>query len=169
MKHLVAMTSLGRNHGWRSRVAGLLALATVAAAIAIGSALPAKASVCTPFPSCFGAPFQVSGTPDNALWEWTAAPTPSGNPSPPGAATPIRTVPNGYTLYVGCQTNVGPQEDGEVNYHDGVYYASQTWDYAWDPALGKFVWVYDWWMTTPQQNFNYNWYSWPDDAHHCAL
>ena len=159
MKHLVARAFLviRRRPRWRPRVAGLLALAAVASAIAIGPALPAKASPCTPWPSCFGAAYQVSGTPDNSLWEWTDSPSSGG--------TAIRSVGNGYTLWVGCQANDGPQEDGEYNVYPTV--PSQTWDFAWDPGLGQYVWVYDWWMNTPAQNAAYNWYSWPDSARHC--
>ncbi len=32
-------------------------------------------SPCTPWPSCFGGAYQVSGTPDNSLWEWTDSPS----------------------------------------------------------------------------------------------
>ena len=158
MKYVLTMIAprIRRNSGWRARTAGLLALATVASAFAICSALPAKASPCSPFPSCFGSAYQVSGTPDNSLWEWT------GNPS--GGGTAIRPVANGYTLVVGCQANNGPQEDDEYN-APGV--PSQTWDLAWDSGLGRFVWVYDWWMNTPPQNAAYNWYSWPEQSRHC--
>jgi hypothetical protein len=112
---------------------------------------------CSPWPKCFGAPYQVTGTPDNSLWEW------SDNPSNGGAA--IRTVPNGYTLWVGCQANDGPPEDGKYNIYPTV--PSRTWDSSWDSGLSRFVWVYDWWMNTPPQQAAYDWYSWPDAAHHC--
>lgn len=123
----------------------------------IGPAQEASAALCTPWPSCFGTAYQVSGTPDNSLTEWTGSPT--------GGGAVIRTIPNGYTLWVGCQANDGPQEDGEYNVYPSV--PSKTWDFAWDSGLGRFVWVYDWWMNTPPQQAAYNWYSWPDSAHHC--
>lgn len=142
--------------GWRSRSAGLLVLAVAAGTLVIGLAGPAKASPCTPWPSCFGAAYQVSGTPDNSLVEWTTSPALGGSI--------VRSVPNGTTLWVGCQANDGPQEDGEYN-APGV--PSQTWDFTWDPGISQYVWVYDWWMNTPPQQAAYNWYSWPDTARHC--
>ena len=136
----------------------LVGLAIAAGMLAVaGPIQSAKAAECTPWPSCFGAAYQVAGTPDNSLWEWT------GDPSNGGTA--IRSVPNHYTLWVGCQANNGPQEDGKYNVYPSV--PARTWDFAWDTGLGRFVWVYDWWMNTPHEMAAYNWYSWPDSAHHC--
>jgi hypothetical protein len=136
----------------------LVGLAMAAAVLVItGPAQSARAAECTPWPSCFGSAYQVTGTPDNSLWEWT------GDPSSGGSA--IRSVSNGYTLWVGCQANDGPQEDNEYNVYPSV--PAKTWDFAYDSGLGRFVWVYDWWMNTPQEKAAYNWYSWPDSAHHC--
>ncbi len=143
--------------GPRSRLAALSVLALAAGLLGIGSASPALASVCSPFPSCTGAaPYQVTGTPDNSLSEWTNSPALSGSI--------VRSVPNGTTLWVVCQANDGPQEDGKYN---AANVPSRTWDFSWDAGLGRYVWVYDWWMNTPPQNAAYNWYSWPDAAHHC--
>jgi hypothetical protein len=136
-------------------VATCLLLAAGLAGVAV--APPARAAVCAPWPSCFGTAYQVSGTSDNSLWEWT------NDPQHGGSA--IRAVPNGYTLLVRCQANDGLQEDGEYNIHWTV--PSTTWDLAWDTGLGRTVWVYDWWMNTPPQQGAYNWYSWPDSGHHC--
>jgi hypothetical protein len=150
--------------GWRSRAAALLALVAGASAVAIGLAVPANASTCTPLAGlaeCLPA-YQVTGTPDNSLVEW------GSEPGQPGSFT-VGSVPNGTTLYVICQANDGPQQDGEYN-APGV--PSQTYDLVYDPALsqsssGGYAWVYDWWMNTPPQQAAYNWYSWPDRALHC--
>lgn len=132
-------------------------MALAAGLLGISSASPALANVCSPFPSCIGAaPYQVSGTPDNSLSEWTNSPALSGSI--------VRSVSNGYTLWVVCQANDGPQEDGKYN---AANVPSRTWDFTWDTGLSRYVWVYDWWMNTPAQNAADNWYSWPDAAHHC--
>jgi len=125
--------------------------------IVLGGVSTAKASPCTPWPGCFGTPYQVTGTPDNSLTEWTGSPSLGG--------TAITSVPNGYTLVVGCQANDGPQEDGEYNVYPSA--PSTTWDFAWDSGSGRFVWVYDWWMNTPPQQAAYSWYSWQDSSRHC--
>ncbi len=139
------------------RLAALLAGLALAAGTLVALSAPASASTCTPWPSCFGAAYQVTGTPDNSLWEWTYSPSLGGST--------IRTIPNGYTLWVACQANDGPQEDGKYNVYPTV--PSTTWDFAWDSGNSRYVWVYDWWMNTPPQQAAYNWYSWPDSAHHC--
>lgn len=145
----------------RQRLRRMLAAVVTAGAVAITvaavGATPAQAAACTPWPSCFGAPYQVSGTPDNSLWEWSDSPSLGG--------TALRSVGNGYTLIVGCQANNGPQQDNKYNVYPSA--PSRTWDFAYDSGLGRFVWVYDWWMNTPPQMAAYNWYSWPDAAHHC--
>jgi hypothetical protein len=90
-----------------------------ASALAIGLAVPANASTCTPLAGlakCLPA-YQVTGTPDNSLVEW------SGEPG--SGAWIVGSVPNGTTLYVVCQANDGPQQDGEYN-APGV--PSQTYD-----------------------------------------
>lgn len=148
--------------GWRSRSAGLLLLALAASTLVIGLTSPAKASTCTPNPQCSQNAYQVTGTPDNSLAEWSAP------PGDPGAAV-LRSVPNGTTLYVSCQIPDGPQIDLEFNIDpNGAYVPSRTWDYVYDPGINQFVWVYDWWMNTPPQQAAYNWYSWPDTAHACT-
>src|SRR5215469_14559463 len=124
-----------RSFGWL--FAGL-AVATLAAMLVAVPASPADASLCSPWPSCFGAAYQVTGTPDNSLWEWSDSPSNGG--------TAIRSVANGSTLWVGCQADNGPQEDNEYNVYPSV--PAQTWDFAWDSGLSRFVWVYDWWMNT---------------------
>jgi hypothetical protein len=134
----------------------LLAMAVAVVSGVVVFVAPASASPCTPWPSCFGTTYQVTGTPDNSLWEWSNSPSLGG--------TAIRAIPNGWILWVGCQANNGPQEDGKYN---ATNVPSLTWDYAWDSNIGRFVWVYDWWMNTPPQKAAYNWYSWPDSAHHC--
>jgi hypothetical protein len=51
--------------------------------------------------------YQVTGTPDNSLAEWSGL---------PGYGTGVyRSVPNGTTLYLVCQVNDGPQIDPEFN------------------------------------------------------
>jgi hypothetical protein len=142
----------------RRRLSTMLAgLVMAAGAVTIFGQAQANAALCSPWPSCFGTAYQVTGTPDNSLWEWSGSPT--------GGGTAIRSVSNGYTLWVGCQANNGPQEDGKYNVYPSV--PSKTWDFTWDSGLGRFVWVYDWWMNTPPQKSAYSWYSWPDSAHHC--
>ena len=141
------------------RLAVLLFGLTLTAATLTGLSAPATASQCTPFPSCFGTAYQVTGTSDNSLWEWTYSPATDGSA--------IRSVPNNYTLWVSCQANNGPQEDGKYNVNPSV--PSTTWDYAWDPGISSYVWVYDWWMNTPQQQAAYGWYSWSDAPHRCEL
>jgi hypothetical protein len=108
-----------------------------------------------PWP-CSGAPYQVTGT-AGSLPEWTL--------NPKGGWTEIGTIPNGYTLWVSCQANDGPQENHKYNVYPSV--PSRTWDRTWDSGKGRFVWVYGWWMNTPPEEAAYNWYSWPDSAHHC--
>jgi lysophospholipase L1-like esterase len=136
-------------------ILGGLVLATSIAVVAASG--PASAASCSPWPACFGTGYQVTGTPDNSLAEWTNSPALGGSA--------IRSVSNGYTLFVGCQANNGPQEDSKYNVYSTV--PSTTWDFAWDGGLGRFVWVYDWWMNTPPQQSADGWYSWPDAAHHC--
>jgi hypothetical protein len=169
MTHLAAITSLRRRLGWRSRAAGLLlGLAFAASTLAIGSALPARAEICTPQqPGCTTyEAYQVTGTPDNSLAEWSGLP---GN----GTAV-LRSVPNGTTVYLVCQVNNGPQIDPEFNLApDGTYVPSRTWDLVYDPGASSvtnlpLVWVYDWWLNTPPQQAAYNWHSWPDTAHQCT-
>src|SRR6185437_13052874 len=137
----------------------LLTAAVLFAAAALGSVRPtsAAANVCSPWPGCFGTAYQVTGTSHNSLAEWTYSPAAGG--------TVVRSVPNGTTLIVGCQANDGPQEDNKYNVYPSV--PSRTWDFVWDGGISRFVWVYDWWMNTPLQQSSYNWYSWPDSAHHC--
>lgn len=153
---------------WRSRSAGLLALALAGSALAIGLALPANASICTPNQTgcTTWEAYEVTGTPDNSLVEWTGLPGDGGSV--------IRSVPNGTTLYFVCQTNIGPQIDPEFNLAaDGTYVPSRTWDLVYDPGLppgaGQYAFVYDWWLNTPPQQEAYNWYSWPDAAHQCHI
>jgi hypothetical protein len=128
------------------RLACLLGGLTLTMGIFIAASGPAGAASCSPWPSCFGAAYQVSGTPDNSLWEW--------NNSPSLGGSAIRAIPNGYTLIVGCQANDGPQEDGKYNSYPTV--PSTTWDFAWDGGLSRYVWVYDWWMNTPPQQAAYH-------------
>ena len=150
------------NGAMRSRLRTLVSSLTCTALLAalvsfIGtvSAGPANASPCSPWPSCFGGTYQVTGTPDNSLTEWTFSPSLGGSA--------IRSVANGYTLVVGCQANDGPQEDGKYNVYPSV--PSTTWDFAWDGGLGRYVYVYDWWMNTPPET--HNGYSWTNSAWHC--
>jgi hypothetical protein len=110
--------------------------------------------------------YQVTGTPDNSLAEWSGL---------PGYGTGVyRSVPNGTTLYLVCQVNNGPQIDPEFNLaSDGTYVPSRTWDLVYDPGLpagttSQLAWVYDWWMNNPPQQEAYNWHSWPDAAHRCT-
>lgn len=124
--------------------------------LGVGLASSGQASPYSPWPICFGAAYQVTGTPDNSLAEWTNSPNLGGSI--------VRYVTNGTTLWVACQANDGPQEDGKYN---ATNVPSKTWDFTWDPGLARYVWVYDWWMSTPPQKAAYNWYSWPDSAHHC--
>lgn len=138
----------------RRRVAYLTVAALAASGFVLAVGEPAAtASICTPFPRCFGTPFQVSGTPDNSLTEWTDSPLNGGKPA--------GSEPNGATLWVDCQANNGPQEDGKFN---APAVPSRTWDFAYDPATGQFVVVYDWWMNTPPQRAAFNWYSWSNGA-----
>jgi hypothetical protein len=139
------------------RLLTLLAGLSLVATMFLVHARPAAAALCSPWPSCFGAAYQVAGTPDNSLTEWTG--------DPANGATTIRTITNGYTLWVGCQANDGPQEDGKYNVYPSV--PATTWDFAWDSGLSRFVWVYDWWMNTPAENAADNWYSWSSPAKHC--
>jgi len=139
------------------RYGALLAIAAlIAALLAVARPGSAQAAVCSPWPTCFGAAYQVSGAPDNALGEWTYSPSDGG--------TEIRTIANGTTLYVGCQANNGPQEYGEW---DATNVPSRTWDFGWDPGLQRYVWVYDWWMNTPEQTAANDWYSWSASSMHC--
>jgi surface antigen len=142
---------------WRKVVAVIAGPLLLAGSAVLAFSPPAQASPCTPWPSCFGTAYQVTGTSDNSLWEWTYSPNLGGSA--------IRSIPNGYTLWVGCQANNGPQEDNKFNIYPSV--PSTTWDFAWDGGVNRYVWVYDWWMNTPPQKAAYNWYSWADSAHHC--
>jgi hypothetical protein len=141
----------------RRLLAGVVGLVAAVASSLVLAGAPAQAAPCTPWPSCFGTVYQVTGTPDNSLTEWTNSPSLGG--------TTVRSVANGTSLVVGCQANNGPQEDNEYNVYPSV--PSRTWDFVYDSGLARFVWVYDWWMNTPPQNASYSWYSWPDAAKHC--
>ncbi|HLH83791.1 MAG TPA: hypothetical protein VKV38_11045 [Trebonia sp.] len=126
----------------------LAALSLVAGSVTAGTAATASAAPCSPWPTCSGGAGYFQAIPfDNALWEA------NGNPA---NGNWIRTIPSGYTLYVFCQANNGPSEDGEPG---------TTWDFAWDAGLQRYVYVYDWWMNTPPEM--YNGYSWPNSAWHC--
>jgi hypothetical protein len=141
------------------RLALLFGGLALAAGTLVGVSVSANASICNPWPSCAGGAgyYQVSGTPDNSLWEWTYSPSAGGQK--------IRTIPNGYALWIFCQANNGPQEDGKYNIYPSV--PSTTWDEGWDGTLGRTVWVYDWWMNTPAQNAPDDWYSWSSSDLHC--
>jgi hypothetical protein len=157
ISHARKVSALSRLRGLVSPVLCATLVVSAIGVIGLASPDPANANVCSPWPSCFGGTYQVTGTADNALTEWTFSPSMGG--------TAIRSVANGYSLVVGCQANDGPQEDGKYNVNPTV--PSTTWDFAWDAGLSRFVWVYDWWMNTPSQNANYSWYSWPDSSRHC--
>lgn len=148
---------------------GVVVLALAASTLVLGLTSPAKASICTPIsPGCTTYEiYQVSGTPDNSLVEWSELP---GN-----GGVILRSAPNGTPLYFICQINDGPQIDPEFNLaSDGTYVPSRTWDLVYDPWLSRtqnlqLAWVYDWWLNTPPQQEAYNWYSGPDAAHRCNL
>lgn len=132
-------------------------LLTAALTTAAG-ARPAAALPCAGWPQCSGGAgtFQVSGTPDNDLEEWTYSPSRGG--------VDLGHRVNGDSLWIICQANDGPQEDSKFN---APNVPSTTWDYVYDPARQDFVWVYDWWMNTPPQNQADNWYSFSATSLHC--
>lgn len=71
----------------------LFAAMTASFLVALGVAMSgnsAHASYCSPWPTCFGTAYQVTGTPDNSLDEWSNSPLLGG--------TIVRSVPNGSTL-----------------------------------------------------------------------
>jgi hypothetical protein len=117
--------------------AGTAATALVAGTVVLTGASSASAQVCSPFPSCVGKPYHPASY-DNNLAEW------NGRPLAPGSAI-VGYVTNAQTLWVVCQANNGPTSDGEL---------SNTWDFAWSAYAGRYVWVYDYWMSTPQIGSN---------------
>lgn len=115
------------------RMAQLLAAVVASGTLVVGGASAAHAAPCSPWPSCGGGEgWFHPQTPDNSLAEWT------GNPN--AGASIVGYLTNSQNVWVFCQANNGPTEDGML---------SHTWDFVWSPAANRNVWVYDYWMTTP--------------------